>query len=102
MATVDFGLMLSPRGLEHEGPALIEYNLQCIEMLSEGFTTLWLEDHLQWGSIDSLECLSTLSYLAGVYPRFKIGALVLSQSYRNPALVAKMAANLQALTGGRV
>ena len=35
-------------------------------------------------------------------PRFLYGNLVLSQSYRNPALLAKMAATLQYLTGGRV
>ena len=31
----------------------------------------------------------------------RVGALVLCQSYRNPALVAKMAANLQVASGGR-
>jgi alkanesulfonate monooxygenase SsuD/methylene tetrahydromethanopterin reductase-like flavin-dependent oxidoreductase (luciferase family) len=29
----------------------------------------------------------------------RVGALVLCQSYRNPALLAKMAANLQLLSG---
>jgi alkanesulfonate monooxygenase SsuD/methylene tetrahydromethanopterin reductase-like flavin-dependent oxidoreductase (luciferase family) len=33
--------------------------------------------------------------------KFRVGALVLRQSYRNPALTAKMAANLQMLSGGR-
>ena len=45
--------------------------------------------------------MTTLSYLAGEFPRFRVGALVLCQSYRNPALLAKMAANLQLLSGGR-
>jgi alkanesulfonate monooxygenase SsuD/methylene tetrahydromethanopterin reductase-like flavin-dependent oxidoreductase (luciferase family) len=43
-----------------------------------------------------------MAYLAAAYPRFRYGSLVLSQSYRNPALLAKMAATLQALTGGRL
>ncbi len=102
MATTEFGLMLrqnDPGYVLHE---LIAYNRLCIEALTAGFTTLWLEDHLQMGKTDELECLTTLSYLAALYPQFKVGTLVLSQSYRNPALLAKMAANLQMLSGGRL
>ncbi len=102
MATVDFGLMLRPSDARFTFDELITFNQMCIQALSEGFSTLWMEDHLQWGATESLECLSTLAYLAGMYPRFTIGTLVLAQSYRNPALVAKMAANLHALTGGRI
>ncbi len=101
MARIDFGLMLRQNDPGHSLDDLIEYNQQCIHALSSGFTTLWLEDHLQVEGTDALECLTTLSFLAGAYPQFKIGTLVLSQSYRNPALVAKMAANLQTLSRGR-
>jgi len=101
MARIDFGLMLRQNDPGYSLDELIEYNQRCIHALSSGFTTLWLEDHLQVEGTDALECLSTLSFLAGAYPQFKIGTLVLSQSYRNPALVAKMAANLQALSRGR-
>ena len=48
-----------------------------------------------------LECLTTIAYFAAAYPTLKFGASVLCQSYRNPALLAKMAANLQLITGGR-
>jgi alkanesulfonate monooxygenase SsuD/methylene tetrahydromethanopterin reductase-like flavin-dependent oxidoreductase (luciferase family) len=102
MATVDFGLMLRHNDPGHSVHELLDYNQACIETLSAAFTTLWLEDHMQAGATDALESLTTLSYLAATYPQFHIGALVLSQSYRNPALVAKMLANLQILTGGRV
>lgn len=81
---------------------LIANNRASIEALTSGFTTLWVEDHLQWERIDTFECLTTLSYLAGSYPQFKVGTLVLSQSYRNPALLAKMMATLQALSNGHV
>lgn len=103
MAAVEFGLMLRPNDPHYSLGELMDFNLRCIEALTAGFTTLWLEDHLQWedGS-DSLECFSTLCYLAGQFPRFKVGSMVFSQSYRNPALLAKMAANLQQLSGGRV
>ncbi len=102
MAMVEFGLMLRQTDPNYVLRELIEYNRRCIEGLTAGFTTLWLEDHLQMGKADELECLTTLSYLAATYPQFKVGSLVLAQSYRNPALLAKMAANLQTLSGGRL
>jgi alkanesulfonate monooxygenase SsuD/methylene tetrahydromethanopterin reductase-like flavin-dependent oxidoreductase (luciferase family) len=37
----------------------------------------------------------------GAYPRFKYGHLVNCQSFRNPALLAKMGASMQYLTKGR-
>ena len=101
MATIDFGLMLRPNDPGHSMSEVMVYNRRCIEALKAGFTTIWLEDHLQVGQTDNLECLTTLSFLAARYPDFRFGTLVLAQSYRNPALVAKMAANLQFLTGGR-
>ena len=102
MATVDFGLMLRHNDPGYSLPELLNYNRSCIETLSPAFTTLWLEDHMQVGAVDALESLTTLSYLAATYPQFNVGTLVLSQSYRNPALLAKMLANLQHLTTGRV
>ncbi len=102
MAIVNFGLMLRHNDPGHPLHELLSYNQSCIEALSPAFTTLWLEDHMQSGAIDALESLTTLSYLAATYPQFNVGTLVLSQSYRNPALLAKMLANLQILTAGRV
>ncbi len=101
MSTIDFGLMLQPFPLDFPGTGLFDYNRRLIRTLSPGFTTLWVEDHLQLSETATHECLTTLSYFAGEFPRFRVGALVLCQSYRNPALVAKMAANLQLLSGGR-
>ncbi|HTK06875.1 MAG TPA: LLM class flavin-dependent oxidoreductase [Ktedonobacteraceae bacterium] len=104
MATLDFGIMLRQNDPGHSIDELLDFNTRCIELASStpGFTTLWLEDHFQSSGADSLECLTTLSYLAAAYPRFKVGSMVLGQSYRNPALLAKMAANLQAITHGRL
>ncbi len=102
MAIVDFGLMLRPSDASYTAHELLSYNRACIEALSPAFTTLWLEDHMQVGANDALEPLTTLSYLAATYPQLNVGTLVLSQSYRNPALVAKMLANLHTLTDGRV
>src|SRR5437762_2089567 len=102
MVAVDFGFMLRPNDPGHSLQELMAYNRRCIEALTAGFSTLWLEDHLQFGANDALECFTTLTYLAALYPQFHVGTLVLSQSYRNPALLAKMAANVQMLTGGRL
>jgi alkanesulfonate monooxygenase SsuD/methylene tetrahydromethanopterin reductase-like flavin-dependent oxidoreductase (luciferase family) len=72
-------------------------------MVPPEFTSVWIQDHLQVGRGDTLlEGWSLLAHLATAFPRFLYGNLVLSQSYRNPALLAKMAATLQYLTGGRV
>ena len=42
-----------------------------------------------------------MTYLATANPRFRYGNMVLGQSYRNPALLAKMAQTLQFVSGGR-
>ena len=101
MATIEFGLMLQPFATNFPGSELFEYNRRLIKTLSQGFTTLWAEDHLQSGETAILESMTTLSYFAGEFPQFRVGTLVLCQSYRNPALLAKMAANLQLISGGR-
>ena len=101
MSTIEFGLMLQPFPANFPGPELFDYNRRLIRTLSSGFTTLWAEDHLQLGETATHECMTTLSYFVGEFPQFRVGTLVLCQSYRNPALIAKMAANLQMLSGGR-
>lgn len=103
MDKIDFGLIIRPSsfGLLIKPSELPEYNRRCIQAVSPVFTTIWVEDHLQWDADDTLESLTTLSYLAAEHPTFRVGNLVLCQSYRNPALVAKMMANLHFLSGGR-
>ena len=72
-----------------------------LETAPPEFSTVWISDHLQFGPKPTIEGWTLLTFLAGAFPRFRYGHLVLSQSYRNPALLAKMAAALQELTGGR-
>jgi|SRR5947207_450998 len=102
MANAEFGLIVRPTSQDLPVNTLLEYNWNAIQTVSTSFTTLWVEDHLQWSEAPTLECITTLSYLAGAFPAFQLGTAVLSQAYRNPALIAKMAANLQFLTGGRL
>lgn len=81
--------------------ALLAGDRAFIEALPAAFITLWFEDHLQWEDTPTLEAFVAMTYTAALYPRFQIGTIVLGNSYRNPALTAKMAATLQLLTGGR-
>lgn len=80
---------------------LWDYNQRLI-LAAEGFSTIWVEDHFDWGEAAVMECFSTMCYVAASYPHLKVGSLVLGQGYRNPALLAKMAANLQLMSGGRL
>ena len=48
------------------------------------------------------EPFTTLSWLAGITSRVRLGTTVLIAPYRHPLLVARMAANLDALSGGRL
>lgn len=65
------------------------------------FDAAWFIDHLQFGDADVLEGFTALSYMAALHPQLKFGHTVLCQSFRNPALLAKMGATLQFLSGGR-
>jgi F420-dependent oxidoreductase-like protein len=51
---------------------------------------------------DTLECFTTLSALAALVPRLRVGTIVAGNTYRNPALVAKMAATVDVFSGGRM
>src|SRR6185436_14780066 len=49
-----------------------------------------------------LESWSTLSALAALVPRMQVGTIVLGNTYRHPAIVAKMAAQVDVISGGRL
>ena len=51
---------------------------------------------------DSLECLSALSALAAVVPRIRLGSIVLGNTYRHPAVLAKTLTNIDLISGGRL
>ena len=95
----DFGLQGFPA--RPEGVDRMTHYRSVLEMLPDAFTTVWISDHFQFAAKPTVEGWTLLTYLAAAFPRFRYGHLVLGQSYRNPALLAKMAATLQELTGGR-
>ena len=71
-----------------------------------GFTRLWVSDHLFYDAdavtTDCLEAWSLLAALAVKTEGIRIGAMVTCQSYRNPALLAKIAADVDVISGGRL
>ena len=62
--------------------------------LKNNFSTLWFSDHfmLDVDAIDKelLEPWLLMTALTQVVPDIRVGSMVFSQSYRNPALSAKM------------
>lgn len=72
-----------------------------LELVAGHFDSAWMIDHLQFGDSDLLEGFTALTYIAALHPQLKFGHTVLCQSFRNPALLAKMGATLQFLSEGR-
>src|SRR3982074_2221938 len=68
-----------------------------------GYDSIWVADHLMHGFDDAiLEGWTTLAVIAGRTGRVKLGTIHLAQPFRAPAIAAKMAATLDALSGGRL
>src|SRR5574341_79679 len=51
---------------------------------------------------DTLECWTTLAALAAAVPRLRLGTIVSGNTYRHPAVLAKMAAQVDIVSGGRL
>lgn len=74
---------------------------------SVGIDSVWVFDHLlfRFPNVPQEglhEAWTTLAALAPGVPRVELGSLVMCSSFRNPALMAKMAVTLDDLSGGRV
>jgi alkanesulfonate monooxygenase SsuD/methylene tetrahydromethanopterin reductase-like flavin-dependent oxidoreductase (luciferase family) len=68
-----------------------------------GFDSVWVADHLMHGFDDAImEGWTTLSVIAGRTSHMKLGTIHLAQPFRAPAIAAKMASTLDALSGGRL
>ncbi len=67
-----------------------------------GFDSLWVCDHLMLGRDEAvLDGWTTLSALAGVTVSARLGLIYQANLFRHPAVMAKMAATLDVLSGGR-
>lgn len=100
--TVEFGLSL-PAGppKDRVGPWVEDLEAG-LTLLGAHFQSFWMTDHFFWNDLPTHEAWTVLAYLAGRWPALRFGPIVLGQSYRNPALLAKMGATLQHLSGGRL
>jgi F420-dependent oxidoreductase-like protein len=71
-----------------------------------GWDIACVTDHFMPNTSDRegamLESWSTLSALAALVPRLRVGTIVLGNTYRHPAIVAKMAAQVDIISGGRL
>jgi alkanesulfonate monooxygenase SsuD/methylene tetrahydromethanopterin reductase-like flavin-dependent oxidoreductase (luciferase family) len=102
MVSIRFGWALNASPVEGMAPAQYTESVQRqIQLVAPHIDSLWFVDHLQFGESPLLEGWTALTYLAAQYPQFHVGHMVLCQSFRNPALLAKMAATLQYISHGR-
>ncbi|MFG1946259.1 LLM class flavin-dependent oxidoreductase [Nonomuraea sp. NPDC048826] len=88
-------------------PAVLQRWALTVEGL--GYDLLMLSDHVvispdvaEQYPPPFYEPFTTLAWLAGITRRIRLGTTVLVVPYRHPLLMARMAANLQQLSGGRL
>jgi F420-dependent oxidoreductase-like protein len=77
----------------------------CLAAERAGFDSIWLDDHLLSDEGDwhdpKLEGWATLTAVAAVTSRARLGLLVSANTFRNPGLTAKLATTLDHVSGGR-
>lgn len=102
MSKIDFGVQIEPQyGFTYN-------QIKEIAQVAEkcGFESIWVSDHFlltpQAIETNALECYTTLSALSRDTRKLRIGAMVASQSYRNPALLAKITSSLDHISNGRL
>src|SRR5205807_1665415 len=92
----------SVRGLERVNPRTFITDLtRALDVAYDHFASFWISDHFVSREY-RLECWTLLTWMAARYPKPMLGTHVLANAHRHPAVLAKMAATLQELSGNRV
>ena len=102
---VKFGIYLPQANVDYHTVKRV-----ALECERQGFDSAWITDHLlPWYLPPSsplqdsyLECWTTLSALAAVTTKLRLGTLVLCNLFRYPSVLAKMAATLDVISDGRL
>ncbi|KAA0081718.1 TIGR03619 family F420-dependent LLM class oxidoreductase [Mycolicibacterium sp. P9-64] len=100
-----FGLAVENFTSAQKTPQIDELLVTARRAEQLGFTSLWAWDHLFLGSrqpFPQLEALTTLAVLASHTTTIELGTGVLVLPIRDPALLAKTAATIQAISNGRL
>jgi probable F420-dependent oxidoreductase len=104
MSDMKIGLML-PLGAD-ETRGFDELREMALAAEAGGLDSVWGADHLIFrddGTTSGIhESWTVLTAVAAVTSRVELGPLVLALPFRNPALTAKMAAQLDEVSGGRL
>ena len=103
------GLMLPLGHADAQGSLIRWSELRAMAVAADegGLDSVWGADHLIFrsreGELSGIhECWTILTAVAAVTSRVELGPLVLALPFRNPALVAKMAAALDEVSDGRL
>jgi F420-dependent oxidoreductase-like protein len=79
---------------------------RALELEALGYDSLWVYDHFHTYPRTlveaTFECWTLMAALSQITSRAQLGQLVTCQGYRNPAYLAKMAACVDVMSGGRV
>lgn len=100
MSTAAAGLYLPQMRMDF---ATIEQKVRAAE--EAGFHSAWFMDHLAPPAareLEMLEAWTVVSALAARTESIHLGHLVLCAEFRHPAVLAKMAASLDVISGGRL
>ena len=109
-----FGLALPHYGFSAPHGEQMDYHLVATwakRAEALGFDSVWVSDHLfysfgRYGAdpspIASLEAMTLLSAVSAITERVRVGTLVLCSPFRDAGMLAKMAATVDRISGGRL